>query len=137
MADARIEWSGVDQLYRQLDIYQQKANEAVRQVALYWSQVLERHAKDNARWTDQTANARQSLHGYLGDEPPDNFSAADAVPYPEATDLARDVVSIYLAHGMSYGVFLELAHQGAYSIILETLEIHYNKIMDMMRGIFE
>jgi hypothetical protein len=137
MADAGIDWVGILEMIARLTEYENKTMRAVYSVAVYWTSELENYAKDNASWTDQTGNARNALRGYIGDQPPSDYSAADAIPYPEATNLAENVVAIYLAHGMSYGVFLELANQGIYGIINETLQAHYDKIKSMLDEIFQ
>jgi hypothetical protein len=63
---------------------------------------LEAQAKLNAPWTDRTGNARQGLHG-------------GAVL--EGTDFV-----IYIAHTMTYGVYLELCNAGNFAILMPTLE---------------
>lgn len=52
-----------------------------------WAGKLESYAKDNAKWTDQSSHARQSLH-------------ADV-------DRAGNRMSLYLSHGVEYGGILE------------------------------
>lgn len=118
MPDAvRIEWSGDDGIRLKMDEYRGKVNQAVKAVADYFAPVIEQYAKDNARWTDRTANARQSLHAFV-------------------EVLAEDVVALYLSHGVEYGIYLELANQGRYAIILPTLQAHYSQISQMLRSIF-
>lgn len=132
----RVEWSNVPQVQRNMAAYGDRVKEAERRVAQYWSAVIEADAKQSAPWTDRTANARQSLRAYLGDEVPSKFGAPDANEYPAPTDLARDVVSLYLSHGMEYGVQLETRFNGRYAVILPTLQKHYPAISRMLRGIF-
>ena len=54
---------------------------------LNFSGTLETEAKSNATWTDRTSHARQSLH-----------SGVDGMGHN---------MTLYLAHGMKYGRFLE------------------------------
>lgn len=117
MPDAYIEWSGNAEIIQRMREYEKKVLEAVRNVADYFAPIIEQYAKDNASWVDQTANARQSLHAWT-------------------EILAEGVVALYLGHGVSYGVFLELSFQARYSIIMPTLEAHYPKIEQMLKGIF-
>jgi hypothetical protein len=115
---ARIDWGGTDQIVIQgMRRYEQRVYDAINAVADYFAPVLENYAKDNAPWTDQTGDARQTLRGF-------------------SQQLARDIVAIYLAHGMDYGIFLELKNQAAYAIILPTLEAHYGEVTRMLREIF-
>jgi len=81
---------------------------AVAAVAKKLEPVLEGYAKTHRPWEDQTGHARQSL-----------FSVSE---------LAAEIVTIYLSHGMEYGVFLELCNSGQYAIIMPTLEANYGVI---------
>jgi len=70
------------------------------------------YARQNKRWQDRTGNARAGLHG-------DSFWQN---PF---------MLIIFIAHAMEYGIFLELAHDGKYSILEETAnkyskEVHEN-----------
>jgi hypothetical protein len=64
---------------------------------------IEAWMTSNAGWTDRTGNARQTLH-------------------TEVEQVSLDMVQIVLAHGVSYGVYLELSHGAAYSIISPALD---------------
>ena len=93
----RIDWTGDEQVRRNMDAYGQKCLQIAREFALSWVPRLEAHAKTNAPWMDQTANARQSLHAYLGDAPPEQYSAQGAEPYPTPAQVAADVVTLQSA----------------------------------------
>lgn len=54
---------------------------------LNFSGTLEREAKSNAKWIDRTSHARQSMHS--------------------GVDGMGNNMTLYLAHGMKYGRFLE------------------------------
>jgi hypothetical protein len=58
--------------------------------------------RDNASWTDRTGNARQALH--------------------TAVEAMTNEIVIYLAHGVTYGVYLELRNSGRYAIITPALD---------------
>ena len=66
---------------------------------------MENYAKVNKTWRDITGNARAGLHGGY---------------YWENTE----VLKTFIAHSMSYGVFLELANDGNYAILEETINKH-------------
>lgn len=102
------EWRGVDEMKRRMRQYGADVKKANYQLALSFSAEIEAYAKDNASWQDRTANARQSLFTHV--------------------DQATGKTTIYLSHGMDYGVYLELRHQGRYAIILPTLEHFYPRI---------
>lgn len=112
-----VRWDGDDRVVRNMAVYGERVRQAVRAVADYWAPVIEAYAKDNAAWTDRTGNARQSLHAFV-------------------EQLSRDSVALYLAHGVEYGKWLELAHAGRYAIILPALQAHYGPIGEMLRGMF-
>lgn len=71
---------------------------------------METWAKENARWTDRTGNARQSLKGrsYWED--------------------ANHIVA-QLSHGVDYGIWLELANQKKYAILEDSIEAHKDEIL--------
>lgn len=112
-----IRWYGIEEMQMNIRRYGDAVHFAVVQVANYWAPVIETFAKNNAPWTDRTANARQSLHAWV-------------------EELSKDTVNLYLSHGVSYGIFLEVRFAGQYAIIWPTLEQHLEPIAQMLRGIF-
>lgn len=58
---------------------------------------LQNFARENRKWTDRTGQARQRLRG--------------------STSKIAKGVRITLAHGVDYGIWLELANEKRYSII--------------------
>lgn len=78
-----------------------RADAAVRVFAEQGASKLRGYAQKNARWTDRSGNARLRLNSYV---------SAMANGY-----------RITLAHGVEYGIWLELAHGKQYSIIPETI----------------
>lgn len=63
---------------------------------------LQNEARENARWTDRTGDARKRLTG-------------------SSVRVARGF-KLILAHGVDYGMWLELAHEKKFSIIPETID---------------
>lgn len=115
MTDVR--WTGVGQMKINMEIYGQKARQAVYELAQYFAPILETYAKENASWTDRTANARQSL-------------------YATATKMAEEAVILRLSHGVNYGVFLEVRWAGKYAIIWPALQAHLDTIKQALQRIF-
>jgi hypothetical protein len=97
--------------------YEDRIHDAAVSVAEYFAPILESYAKDNKAWTDQTGNARQSMAGFV-------------------EEVSRDIVVIYLAHGVDYGIYLEARWSGRYAIIWPTIEAHLPMIREMLQGIF-
>lgn len=79
-----------------------KSDEAIHMYADQGALKLQNYAKENRRWTDRTGAARSRLKG-------------DALPEPNGYKLR-------LAHGVNYGIWLELANEKRYAIIPETIE---------------
>lgn len=85
------------------DDYVRRIRAGVWFIAQKWAPQIEAWMKHNAPWTDRTGNARQLL-------------------WARARQLTADMVEIVMAHGVVYGVFLELRHAGAYAIINPALD---------------
>jgi predicted peptidase len=65
------------------------------------------YARKTARWQDRTGNARAGLNGGMFWE-------------------TMAILKIFVAHSMDYGVYLELANDGKYAILSESI----NKVKD-------
>jgi hypothetical protein len=92
----------------------QRAHEArmekSRNALIAWAAEIANTMKQNARWTDRTSNARNSLTA--------------------TTEFTSDVLKLIAQGGgpPDYVVFLELAMAGRYAIIRPTLELYAGKI---------
>lgn len=73
---------------------------------------LQNFARENRKWTDRTGQARQRLHGFVGKIP--------------------EGYRITLAHGVDYGLWLELAHERRFAIIEQAVE--YVGTFEIMPG---
>ena len=89
-----------------------KADIAIRMLAEQGALQLQSSARENRKWTDRTGHARQRLTGYVGKIP--------------------DGYRITLAHGVDYGIWLELAHEKRFAIIPQTIE--YVGTFEIMPG---
>lgn len=89
-----------------------KADTAIRMYAEQGALKLQNFAKENRRWTDRTGHARQRLTGYTGK--------------------VTNGYKITLAHGVDYGIWLELANEKRYSIIPQA--IRYVGTFEIMPG---
>lgn len=77
----------------------------------------EARAKADAPWTNRTGAARAGLHG---------TSAVDGTS-----------LEVVLAHGVDYGVWLELANQGRYAVIPGTLQVMSADLENQLHGLLE
>ncbi len=66
-----------------------------------WEQDVTAMMAMGAPWTDRTGDARRNLH---------SWSAA-----------LGTTIYFYVAHGVPYGIFLELSHQGRFAVLWPTL----------------
>lgn len=95
-----------------------KIDAAIKLYAETSALALQNYAKQKRRWTDRTGHARQRLTGY--------------------TKRTSAGYRLYLAHGVDYGIWLELANEKRYSIIPETIEyVGSNKIMPGFENLME
>ena len=75
---------------------------AIQMLAEQGGKKLENFAKENRKWTDRTGHARQRLTG--------------------GSEKSGSIYRIFLAHGVDYGIWLELAHEKRFSIIPQAIE---------------
>lgn len=113
MADG-IKWK-TDQLDKGIFAFDEKADQAVRMFANTQAKVLEKDMKENRPWTDRTGDARKRLSVKV-----------------ESTKKAYVLV---LAHGVDYGIWLELANEGKYNIIQRTVDLESAYIMKDFEGL--
>jgi hypothetical protein len=76
------------------------------------------YAKTNKKWKDITGNARASLHGDFYWESP-------------------TILKVYVAHGMEYGVWLELAMDRHYAILEEAINKNSQSFFEGIKRIME
>lgn len=88
-------------LSRGLSTLDDRIDTAVRVYGMTAAAQMESDAKDNAKWTDRTGAARQRITGRL-----EKYSKG---------------YRIKLAHGVDYGLWLELAREKRYAIIEPTI----------------
>lgn len=89
-----------------------KAATAIRMYAETGAKKMENFAKENRRWTDRTGHARQRLNGYVSK--------------------IQNGYRIYIAHGVDYGIWLELANEKRFAILPQTIE--YVGTFEIMPG---
>ena len=119
--------------------YGNKVKAAVVAVAQFIGARMENYAKANAPWTDRTANARQGLFYAVDSAAGGEVSGSANLggQESEAISAAKDIVTLYLSHSMTYGKWLELCNAGEYAIILKTMEAHYGELKQMLDNIFK
>lgn len=97
--------------------YRQSIEQAIRAIADRRAPEIEAWLKQNAPWTDRTGQARQTLH-------------------TEVREVAHEMIEIILAHGVDYGIYLELRWAGRFAVINPALDIWTPLIWQDVQGIF-
>ena len=108
--------NGTAQVLRNLNRWAKEKRAGIEVVGKITAQEMAQYSKSTARWTDRTANARQGLKG---------------------GSLWRNTVQmiIYIAHRVSYGVFLELAHEKRFAILQPTVNRFKNSVLAKLKRI--
>lgn len=101
-----------DVVKKQLEAFKSKMITTITRYCEAEARNLEAYMKYNKPWTNRTGQATQRLTGISKQTSPTEWT-------------------ITLSHGVSYGIFLELCHEGKYAIIQPTITA---KSGDVMRG---
>lgn len=92
----------LSKLVKNIKGFEDRFDVAMRAKCDIFSQQLQQDAQDNARWTNRTGEARRRLNG--------------------SYKRVANGYNLILAHGVDYGIWLELANEKRFSIIPETIE---------------
>ena len=110
--------NGLAGVLRNLKKWEEEKRAGIEVVGKLTAQEMAQYSKANARWTDRTANARQGLKG---------------------GSLWRNTAQmiIYIAHRVSYGVFLELSHEKRFAILQPTVNRFKNSVLNKLKRIMD
>jgi len=103
-----------------LDKIAQASTKSEAAIAMYAENaalVLQNYAREHRPWTDRTGHARQRLSATV-------HSVAQGY-------------EIILAHGVDYGIWLELAHEKKYAIIQPTIEAKSSDVLSGFEKLLE
>jgi hypothetical protein len=101
-----------DTLTPALERFDASVHEAIRRTLEYWAARAVSQMRQNARWTDQTSNARNGL--------------------ATRVFVGQDEAALVLFHTMPYGIWLEVRWSGRYAIIGPTLNDIAPKVLQMV-----
>lgn len=90
---------------------------AVRMYAETQAKNLEGYAKEHRPWTDRTGDARKRLTGYVTEIP--------------------NGYRINLAHGVDYGIWLELAMEKRFAILEPTVRLRGPEVLRGLQGLLD
>lgn len=93
----------VSKLEKRIDSFPDRLHAGLLMFAKTQATQLQGHMKRNRPWTDRTGMAKATLTATVVEE--------------------NDAIKIKLAHGVDYGVWLELAHEKNYAIIEPTIRM--------------
>lgn len=113
---ARISFTFDDRRMRQkVQSMDSRVNQAIGAVVDYHGLLGEGAMRSNAVWTDRTGAARSSL----------------------STDVEHSGSkhTITFAHGVHYGIWLEIANSGRYQVIMPTIREVGPMLMNNLRGL--
>lgn len=96
--------SGTEKLSKNFKDLDDKIRRVITGEFLYHADKAVEYAKLNAPWTDDTGNARAGLNADVNVRQP-----------------SKDHWELILAHGVYYGIYLEVCNSGKYAIIMPTI----------------
>lgn len=98
------------QLLKNLENAETKSQVAIKMFAQEGAKKFQNYAKQNRPWTDRTGHARQRLIGWV--------------------EVLTNKVRIHIGHGVSYGIYLELAHEKKYAILQHTVNACSKEVLE-------
>jgi hypothetical protein len=111
----RLEYQNV---LNKMNLLQKKFDGAVQILCNNGAQKMEAFAKHNRPWHDRTARARQSLKGSWSKE--------------------GGGYRIQIAHGVTYGIYLEMKNERRYAILMPTVEkVGYGEIVPAFQNLMD
>lgn len=100
--------SGSAQVIGNIKKWQKMKKAGIEGVARVTAANATNYAKERKSWIDQTGNARAGLHGGF---------------YWESWEgIEKSILKVFVAHSMEYGIYLELANDGNYAILEESIK---------------
>ena len=105
---------------RTLRQFADKCDIAMKMYADTKAEQLKFYMKNNRRWVDRTGRAKASLD-------------AEAVQNSSEPHLTK----IILAHGVNYGIWLELAHEMNYAIVVPTLNLKAPEVIEGLNNLMQ
>jgi len=107
-----------DTLTPNLKTFPARVDRAIVAAIEFGATQAEAHARSTAPWNDQTSNARNSLN-----------ATTDHTPLKSHR--------VILAHGMPYGIWLEVRFQGKNRVIIPTINWTGDLVMRTLSGLLK
>lgn len=106
-----------DKLSPNLRVFNTKFQRAVAKTMEFHEPQVESYMKTNAPWTDRTTNARNGLSA-------------------KYVKLGPTLHSIVCFHQVPYGIWLEVANNGKYRIIVPTIHYQGREVLKTLRQVW-
>ena len=106
----------LDAIEKSLLEFAEESEKAISELCKTDALVLQSYAQEHRPWTDRTGHARQRLKGTVNHPDPNTWE-------------------LTLAHGVDYGIWLEMAHEKKYAIIQPTIQAKSPEIMNSFEGL--
>lgn len=107
-----LQFNWKSNLTKNIERLRNRCDAAVKMYATTKAAQLEAYMKLRRPWTDRTGAAKARLSGRVAENP------------------GRHTIEIILAHGVNYGVWLELAHEKNFAIIGPTINLKSQEVID-------
>jgi hypothetical protein len=114
MRNGRVVWTS-DSLTHGLTWFKRNVDDEIQKIVEEFADECQSHMKANAPWEDRTGDARNTLTGTAYEK--------------------GDVHGVLLAHGVTYGRFLEFRFGGRDAIVIPTLEEKGPELMARLNGL--
>ena len=110
--------AGLNKVLKNLNNWAVEKRAGIEAISAVTAANATNYAKSNKRWKDITGNARAGLHGgYFWENP--------------------EILKAFVAHSMEYGIYLELANESKYAILMESIKKFQNTWYNSVKRIIE
>lgn len=119
MQELSFDFDGFEEVGNNIEKFGEKVITGLMMEANNQAIKLESEMKINRPWIDRTGDAKK-------------FLRAVAV-----NNISEKSIKLYLMQGVEYGIWLELANNRNYGIVLPTLETRSQNVLDRLKGIVD
>jgi len=112
-----FDFDGIDDLIDGTRAYRDALIEAVATLIETYAEQVEAAAKANHPWVNRSQQAERQLKGGV------------------IREAAGEIVTLYLEHGVHYGIYLETKYGGKWGVVRKTLEAAYGPLMADLRAL--
>ena len=132
---ANVTFDGVNKVRANMRVYPERIQNGVLQLFSAEAPGLQHEAVARKPWTDITGAARQTLRAQYGrgDELVFKSQGPDGSVIIDRNPGKHDDLVLALSHGVFYGRFLELSHNGRWATVIPTMRRRVPMIIERLR----